>query len=197
MVWNDLVVVQIPLIEKVLRTVAVYLGIAILMRIGGKRDLAQLNTLDLVVMLLLANIVQNATIGPDNSVLGGLIGAAVLIAINAIAVRISNLSETTVRIFEGTPTVLVHDGRYLERELRKEGIRKADVAAALRRQNAGNVQQVATATLAPSGAFIVDLQPEAAIATRSDIADLQDRLDRLQSQLDALLSRNVPGTSEG
>jgi uncharacterized membrane protein YcaP (DUF421 family) len=189
MVWHDLVIVQIPLIEKVLRTVAVYLGIAILMRIGGKRDLAQLNTLDLVVMLLLANIVQNATIGPDNSVLGGLIGAAVLIAINAVAVRLSNLSDRTVRIFEGTPTVLVQDGKYLERELRKEGIRRADLAAALRRQNAPTVQHVAEATLAPSGTFIVDLRPEAEPATRADIDELRAHLERLQAQLDTLLSR--------
>jgi uncharacterized membrane protein YcaP (DUF421 family) len=191
MVWHDLVVVQIPLIEKVLRTVAVYLGIAILMRIGGKRDLAQLNTLDLVVMLLLANIVQNATIGPDNSVLGGLIGAAVLIAANSVLVRVSNLSETTVRVFEGTPTVLVRDGRYLDRELLKEGIRKADLAAALRRQNAPNVKQVAEATLAPSGALVVDLRAEAEIATKADVADLQARLNRLQEQLDTLLSRSA------
>lgn len=191
-IWQDLVVVQIPLIEKVLRTVMVYGGIAILMRIGGKRDLAQLNTLDLVVMLLLANIVQNATIGPDNSVVGGLLGAAVLVAANAILVRATNLNEWTVRMFEGSPTVLVRDGRYKDKTLRKEGIRRADLAAALRRQNASSVTQVRKAELTPGGAFIVDLEPGAESATRADIEDLQARLDRLQSQLDTLLSRSGP-----
>jgi uncharacterized membrane protein YcaP (DUF421 family) len=190
MIWQDLVVVQIPLIEKVLRTVMVYGGIAILMRIGGKRDLAQLNTLDLVVMLLLANIVQNATIGPDNSVVGGLLGAAVLVAINAILVRTANLNDKTVRLFEGAPTVLVREGRYVEKALRKEGIRRADLAAALRRQNASSVTQVHKAELTPGGAFIVDLEPGAESATRADIADLQARLDRLQAQLETLVSRS-------
>jgi uncharacterized membrane protein YcaP (DUF421 family) len=190
MIWQDLVVVQVPLIEKVLRTAMVYGGIAILMRIGGKRDLAQLNTLDLVVMLLLANIVQNATIGPDNSVVGGLLGAAVLVAINALLVRAANLNDKTVRLFEGAPTVLVRDGRYIDKALRKEGIRRADLAAALRRQNASSVKQVRKAELTPGGAFIVDLDPAAEAATRADIADLQARLDQLQAQLDTLINRS-------
>jgi len=66
--WTDLWQVQIPLVEKVLRTVLVYGGLALLLRLAGKRDLAQLNSFDLVVMLLLSNVVQNAVIGNDNSV---------------------------------------------------------------------------------------------------------------------------------
>jgi len=76
--------IDISVWEKLVRTVVVYLAIAILIRVAGKRLLAQMNSLDLVVVLLLSNVVQNAIIGPDNSLLGGLLGAAVLIGFNAI-----------------------------------------------------------------------------------------------------------------
>ena len=70
-IWNDLFVSGVPLLEKVLRTVLVYVAIVVLLRLIGKRNLAQLNTFDLVVVLLLSNVVQNAIIGPDDSLLVG------------------------------------------------------------------------------------------------------------------------------
>ena len=85
---SDLFTVTVPLLEKVLRTVAVYVGILALLRVSGKRDLAQLNTFDLVVLLLLSNVVQNAVIGNDVSLLGGLIGAATLMLVNSFMVRV-------------------------------------------------------------------------------------------------------------
>jgi hypothetical protein len=84
---SDLLVAQIPLLDKVLRTIAVYLFLVLALRLAGKRELAQLNSFDLVVVLLLSNTVQNAIIGPDNSLLGGLLGAAVLLAANYTTVR--------------------------------------------------------------------------------------------------------------
>src|SRR5207237_6649551 len=119
---QDLFTIQIPVAEKVLRTVAVYAGLAVLLRIAGKRDLAQLSTFDLVVMLLLSNVVQNAVIGADNSLLGGLLGAVVLIAANAVWVRVVASSGVFARLLGGSPTVLVQDGRYQERTLRGEGL---------------------------------------------------------------------------
>ena len=86
--WTDLTHLDISVLDKIIRTVVVYLGLVVLLRVAGKRDLAQLNSFDLIVVLLLSNVVQNAIIGPDNSLLGGLIGAAVLIAANAFLVRI-------------------------------------------------------------------------------------------------------------
>jgi len=108
--WSDMFSLQLPALEKVLRTVLVYGGLAILLRLAGKRDLAQLNTFDLVVMLLLSNVVQNAVIGPDNSLSGGLLGAVVLVGVNAVWVRVVGRSNRLVRLFEGSPTVLVKDG---------------------------------------------------------------------------------------
>ena len=172
---TDLFVPGVPVAEKVLRTEAVYAAIAILLRVAGKRDLAQLNTFDLVVMLLLANVVQNALIGNDNSLLGGLLGATVLLAINATVVRVAALSPRFSAALEGRPTVLIRDGHYDDRALLREGLRRADVEAALRRQMANGAGDVAEATLSPGGALVVWLHPAQQNATRDDI----DRLDAL------------------
>src|SRR4029453_2666254 len=107
MVYSDLFHMGVPVVEKVLRTVGVYAGLAVLLRLGGKRDLAQLNSFDLVVLLLLSNVVQNAIIGNDNSLLGGLLGAVVLFVVNGILVRAARNNETLDRVIEGAPITLV------------------------------------------------------------------------------------------
>ncbi|MFL6237976.1 MAG: DUF421 domain-containing protein [Actinomycetes bacterium] len=169
---HDIATMGIPVAEKVARTVAVYGGLAVLLRLGGKRDLAQLNSFDLVVMLLLSNVVQNAIIGSDDSVSGGLLGATVLVALNSVVVRLAGRNERTTAIFEGTPTVLVRDGTYDARALQREGLRHADVDLALRRQGATHVAEVEEAVLEPGGSIIVRLRPDAEPATRHDIAEL-------------------------
>lgn len=103
---RDLLVAQLPLLDKVLRTIAVYLFLVLALRLAGKRELAQLNSFDLVVLLLLSNTVQNAIIGPDNSLLGGLLGAAVLLAANYTTVRLGFQYLALARALEGTPTTL-------------------------------------------------------------------------------------------
>lgn len=97
--WSDLVVSGIPLLEKVVRTVAVYAALAVLLRTLGKRDTAQLNTMDLAVMLLLANVVQNAIIGQDYSLVGALLGAVVLLGVDALVVRAAASRGWTWRAF--------------------------------------------------------------------------------------------------
>jgi uncharacterized membrane protein YcaP (DUF421 family) len=185
-IGHDLVTIGIPITEKVIRTVAVYGGLAILLRIGGKRDLAQLNSFDLVVVLLLSNVVQNAVIGNDNSLTGGLLGAAVLVFLNSFVVRAAGRSAKATAIFEGTPTILVKDGKYDERALQREGLRKADVALAIRRQGATDVNKVHEAVLAPGGSIIVTMRPEAQPATRQDIADLLGTIRELDNKVTAL-----------
>lgn len=93
--------IDIPWLEKVVRTVAVYLGIAVLIRLAGKRLMAQMNSLDLVVVLLLSNVVQNAIIGEDNSLVGGLLGAVVLVAVNAGLDRLAQAHPTLHAVIEG------------------------------------------------------------------------------------------------
>jgi uncharacterized membrane protein YcaP (DUF421 family) len=183
---HDIGTMGIPIAEKVLRTVAVYGGIAVLLRLGGKRDLAQLNTFDLVVILLLSNVVQNAIIGNDNSVVGGLLGATILVVLNSLVVRSAGRSEKAIAVFEGTPTKLVQDGNYIDHALHREGLRKADVAVALRRQGATKVTDVKEAVLAPGGSIIVTLKPEAETATRHDIDALHATLRELDAKVSAI-----------
>jgi uncharacterized membrane protein YcaP (DUF421 family) len=177
--WNDLVHLGVSVPDKVIRTVVVYLALIVLLRLAGKRDLAQLNSFDLIVVLLLSNVVQNAVIGPDNSLLGGLIGAAVLIAANAFLVRIVRPHEKVAALMEGTTTVLAQAGRWLPQALRHEGVRQTDMEAALRRQNAYSVDDVDEVRLEPGGTIVVDLRPDLVSATKADVRRIEDKLDRL------------------
>jgi uncharacterized membrane protein YcaP (DUF421 family) len=176
---DDLFTVTIPIAEKVVRTVAVYLGILLLLRLAGKRDLAQLNTFDLVVLLLLSNVVQNAVIGNDNSLLGGLIGAATLIVVNAALVRVARPSDRLDRLLEGTSTTLAEDGHLDKAALDRLGLRQADVVLALHKQGATSIDDVKHAVLAPGGSILLTLRDEANPATRADVTRLEAKLDRL------------------
>lgn len=195
--WNDMLTLGVGAPEKIVRTIVVYVALALLLRVAGKRDLAQLNSFDLVVMLLLSNVVQNAVIGPDNSLLGGLIGATVLVAFNAFMVRVSVRSDRAFRLMEGTPSVLARDGRWDKPTLRKLGLREADVDAALRRQNANDVSEVERVTLEPGGAVVATVAPDYQAPTKSDLERLSAEihhvdgptLARLEAKLDELLAR--------
>jgi uncharacterized membrane protein YcaP (DUF421 family) len=172
---RDLLVAQIPLLEKVLRSIAVYLFLVVALRLGGKRELAQLNSFDLVVLLLLSNTVQNAIIGDDNSLLGGLFGAAVLLAANYGIVRLGFRHPRLERALEGTPTVLVQDGRTLDGNLRRYLISREELMAAVRRQGARNLEDIEVVVLEANGALTVE--------QRDRTADLLRRLDRIEAAL--------------
>ena len=176
---HDLVTMGIPIVEKVLRTLLVYAGLVFLLRVAGKRDLAQLNSFDLVVLLLLSNVVQNAVIGNDNSLWGGMLGAAVLISANAVVVRVIARNGMLARAVEGTETVLVRDGEFADDDIRKLGLRREEVFSAIRRQGASTPAEVHLATLTQSGAIVVKLQPADENATKGDITRLEEKLDAL------------------
>lgn len=182
---HDLIDMGVPVADKVIRTVAVYAGLLALLRLAGKRDLAQLNSFDLVVLLLLSNVVQNAIIGPDNSLSGGLLGAVVLIARNAVMVRLVQRSDLLKRILVGTETTLVRDGEVDRPALRRLALREADVVGAIRRQGASSLDEVEEATLTPAGAITVGLRPADANATKGDLAALEAKVDQL-------LARSTP-----
>src|SRR6476469_2355795 len=118
--FHDMFAVPIPLLEKILRPIIVYAFLVALLRIFGKRELAQLNPFDLVVLLSLSNTVQNAIIGNDNSVTGGLIGAVSLLVINYLVVRFLFRHRRIDQILEGSPSVLVEKGKVNRKELAKE-----------------------------------------------------------------------------
>src|SRR5438874_10761961 len=110
-VGRDLFQMGVPVVEKAIRTAAVYGGILVLLRLGGKRALAQLNSFDLVVLLLLSNVVQNAIIGNETSLPGGLLGAAILIGANYVLVRLTFRNRWLNRLLQGSDTPLYENGR--------------------------------------------------------------------------------------
>jgi uncharacterized membrane protein YcaP (DUF421 family) len=181
-ITDDLFTMGIPTAEKAIRTVAVYLGLLVLLRLAGKRDLAQLNSFDFVVLLLLSNVVQNAIIGEDNSLIGGLLGAAILVGGNSLLVRIVRRNDRAVRLFEGAPPVLVTDGQLDHEAIRRLGLREQDVIQAVRHQGANDVEEVKQATLEPGGSIVVELREDEENATKADVR-------RLESKLDALLAK--------
>jgi uncharacterized membrane protein YcaP (DUF421 family) len=174
---------QIPFGEKILRTVLVYALIAILLRTTGKRGLAGLNSLDIVVMVLLSNVVQNAIIGNDNSVTGGAIGAVTLVTVNELINRLSVTSDRVRRVFDGTDTQLIERGRLDERAIRRVGLRPRELDHAVRLQNGDDVDEVETALLDPSGQLILTLKPEEQSATKGDVARLTAQLERIEQAL--------------
>ncbi len=154
--------------EKILRTVVVYLGILIVIRVAGKRLLAQMNSLDLVVILLLSNVVQNAIIGPDNSVLGALIGAVVLVGFNALLDRFA-VTPFGRRLLVGHATEVIHEGQVEKGALARLGISAAELDLTLRRQGSDDPAQVETASLEPEGEIVVTMKPGERAATRDDL----------------------------
>src|SRR5262249_48587054 len=109
--WRDLLRPDVSILEKIIRPILVYFFLIGSLRLAGKRELAQLNPFDLVVLLTLANTVQNAIIGNDNSVTGGLIGAATLLMVNYVVVRFLYSREALDRLLEGGPELLIENGR--------------------------------------------------------------------------------------
>jgi uncharacterized membrane protein YcaP (DUF421 family) len=179
----------IPVAEKLIRTVAVYAALTVLIRVFGKREIAQLNTHDLVVMLLISNVVQNAIIGNDDSLWGGIVGVVTLFVVNTLAVRLLRGNQTAERVFEGTPTVVVSDGQYVEKALRREGIRRGDLERGLRVQGADSVAEVETATLSPGGALVVELRDADQNASRGDLAELRRHVDARLDEISLALGR--------
>src|SRR6266436_9015526 len=107
---HDMFFLSVPIAEKILRPILVYVFLIVILRLAGKREMAQLNPFDLVVLLTISNTVQNAIIGEDNSVTGGLIGAATLLIVNHIVVRYLYTHERLERLVEGDSDVLIEDG---------------------------------------------------------------------------------------
>jgi uncharacterized membrane protein YcaP (DUF421 family) len=146
---------QIPPWDIILRTVAVYLVILIGLRLAGKRELGQMTVFDLVVLLLIANAVQNAMVGPDTSLLGGLLAAIMLLFLNAIIARLRLRSPLLRRLVEGTPTLLVLRGEPILDHLRRESIDQETLKAALREHGVNDLSDVEMAVLEIDGSISV------------------------------------------
>ena len=145
----------LPIVEKILRPIIVYLFLVVFLRLFGKRELAQLNPFDLVVLLSLSNTVQNAMIGDDNSVSGGLIGAFALLAINWVLAWALFRSPKITAQLEGSPTTLIRDGVVDEAALKSQTLTHEDLITVLNRNGFNDPAEIQHCILEPNGTFYV------------------------------------------
>jgi uncharacterized membrane protein YcaP (DUF421 family) len=181
--WHTLFAFEIPVLEKVLRTILVYALIVVIFRITGKRAIASMNTMDFVVMFLLSNVVQNAIIGPDNSFTGGAVGALTLVAVNALVDRLAYANPRVRRMVEGRSATLVRDGALDSRTLHRLALRTVELEHAVRVQNGDDLGEVQTAVLETNGQLVVTLKDADQSASRSDVAELRAALTRIETLL--------------
>lgn len=181
MVWSDLLVPGIPIVEKIIRPLVVYFALLVLIRLFGKRELAQLNPFDLVVLLTISNTVQNAIIGNDNSLVGGLIGVTTLLIVNFLVVRFMYGHEKLERLVEGDATVLVENGRVIKDRLDRELITLAELEAAAHRQGFDSLDDVQRAILEPGGTLAFLGRKPTVDTVRQE--ELISRLDEIRDLL--------------
>jgi uncharacterized membrane protein YcaP (DUF421 family) len=174
----------LPIAEKILRPVIVYIFLVACLRIFGKRELAQLNPFDLVVLLTLSNAVQNAIIGEDNSITGGAIGAFSLLAINWIVVRLLFRHPTVNRALEGTETVLIQNGRVDQEALKRETLSEMELLTGIRKQGLNDFSEVEKCVLEPNGTFYIEaVKPSPGEA---QVAALQKSIELLTHEVKAM-----------
>ena len=182
--FTDMFVLALPVAEKILRPVVVYFFLVVGLRLAGKRELAQLNPFDLVVLLTLSNTVQNAIIGEDNSVTGGIIGAATLLLVNYLVVRFLYRHEKLDRMVEGGSTVLIENGTILDATLAKELLTVQELEVAAHKQGLGSLAEVESAVLDPSGTIcFVAKQPPPEETRHRELLARIDQLGREIAQL--------------
>jgi uncharacterized membrane protein YcaP (DUF421 family) len=149
--WHDMFTLGLPLLEKILRPMIVYIFLVAALKLTGKRELAQLNPFDLVVLLTLSNTVQNAIIGDDNTVVGGIIGATALLGTNYLVVRFLFEHPKLDEFVEGQPNVLIENGQVLSAGCRAELITLPELQQAARKQGFASLEEVDRAVLEPGG----------------------------------------------
>jgi uncharacterized membrane protein YcaP (DUF421 family) len=168
-IWTNLTDLGITPLEKVLRSLLVFAFLVVALRLGGKRELAQINVLDLAVLLLVSNALQNAMIGSDNSLAGGVLGASVLFTANYVFVRLTFRSPRAQRLLEGVPRVLVRDGKPDDAALRHEAISATQLSSIARERGFDGLDDVALMVLETDGHMAV-MGPQAADHWREDQA---------------------------
>jgi uncharacterized membrane protein YcaP (DUF421 family) len=183
-IWNDIVVVGIPYAEKILRPIIVYIFLIVGLRLAGKRELAQLNPFDLVVLLTLSNTVQNAIIGNDNSVLGGVIGASTLLLVNYLVVRWTFRHPRIERFVEGTPTALIKDGVVDAKAMERELITVDELTSAAHKQGYLSLDDVDRGVIEPSGSLTFSPRRDTTRVRRHE--EIVARLDALQALVEDL-----------
>jgi len=180
MVWSDLLVPGVPYIEKIVRPLIVYAALLVLLRMFGKRQLSQLNPYDLVVLMTISNTVQNAIIGNDNSVTGGLVGAITLLLFNTLVVRTLYRHERIDRAIEGGRTLLIENGKIVQTALDRERIKVFELETVAQKQGFETLAEVDKCILEPGGGLVMfgkkpsldDLRNDAVLERLTEIRQL-------------------------
>jgi uncharacterized membrane protein YcaP (DUF421 family) len=191
---SDMFYLSIPILEKILRPLIVYVFLVIGLRLAGKRELAQLNPFDLVVLLTLSNTVQNAIIGNDNSVTGGLIGAATLFIVNFLVVRFLYNHKEIDEMVEGKEDILIENGKIREDNLGREIMTLPQLEMAAHRQGFGALSEIDRAVIEPGGAItFIGKKPDPELGRHQE---LLARLEQITKELAELKSAQIGSNSE-
>lgn len=153
--WHSMFVSGVPLLERVLRALLVYGFLLVAIRVVGRRELGQMTSFDIVVLLTISNMLQNAMIGNDSSITGAALGASVLITANLGVAYVVFRSRRAERIVEGTPKILVRDGKLDMQALRSELLTQQDLLSAVRNQGLDGFDDVHLAISEPNGQISV------------------------------------------
>jgi uncharacterized membrane protein YcaP (DUF421 family) len=196
--WASMLTPGVPVLEKIIRPIVVYIALVIGLRIFGKRELAQLNPLDLVVLLMLSNTVQNAIIGDDSSLTGGLIGALALLTTNYLVIRFLFRHRRLDQLVQGRPTVLIDNGRIVPSALASELLTVSELRTVVHRQGFAHLSEIRRCVLEPGGVFAIEGKLPGVSEQRH--IELLEEIEGLKSQLEEiktlLLSRGSAGTTE-
>jgi uncharacterized membrane protein YcaP (DUF421 family) len=190
-IFDNMFHLPLPILEKLARPVLVYLVLVVLLRIFGKRELAQLNPFDLVVLLSLSNTVQNAIIGDDNSVTGGIIGAFGLLAINWLVVRVLFRSQRLTRALEGRSATLIRNGQIDLKAMNREMLSREELLSVVHRQGFEGFHQVRKCELEPNGTFYIEAYEPSVDDKRHE--ELIARIDALAREVAALRTQAAEG----
>lgn len=176
--------------EKILRPIIVYIALIVLLRVVGKRELAQLNPLDLVVILSLSNTVQNAIIGQDNSLVGGIVGAGALLAINASVAWLKFRWPKVEALTEGKPVTLIENGKIDRNMLKSELMTESDLDIIAHENGFENAHDIDRLILDPNGSFLVDGKDEIKDAKfKRDVLHKISELSKQLAELNALIQK--------
>ena len=157
---SDLFALAMPWWEFILRAVIVYVVVLVMVRLAGKRTLGQFTPFDMLLLVLLGNAVQNALLGQDTSLGGGLLLALTLISLNYFVGWITTRSPAVERVIEGEPVVLARHGHVLQKVLQRELVSKADFAKAMRDAGCDDVEEVDLALLETNGHITIILKKD-------------------------------------
>jgi len=192
-IWLHLFVPSLPILEKIIRPIIIYFFLVLVFRLSGKRELVQLNPFDLVVLLTISNTVQNAIIGDDNSLAGGMIGATSLVITNYLVVRFLYDRRKLDQLVEGRPDVLIQGGKIRRNNLKRELITMPQLEAAARKQGFGSLSEVDQCILEPGGTLsFIGKKPD---VEEKRHRELLNRIEQLSEEIALLRNTRPPSVA--